>query len=48
VVINMGPEDRQVTLPGPGTIVLSTDQRDEGEAATGAIRATVAHVVRPA
>ncbi len=48
VVINMGPADRQVTLPGPGTIVLSTDQRDEGDAATGAIRGMVAHVVRPA
>ena len=48
VVINMGPADRQLTLPGPGTIVLSTDQRDEGAAATGAIRGMVAHVVRPA
>jgi alpha-glucosidase len=48
VMINMGSADRHVTLPGPGTIVLSTDQQDEGDAANGAIRGTVAHVVRPA
>ncbi|MGD9702581.1 MAG: alpha-amylase family glycosyl hydrolase [Acidimicrobiia bacterium] len=48
IVINLVVEERQVTLPGAGTIALSTDQREEGRPATGAVGGSIAHVVRPA